>query len=92
MKTGRSSSPIAPRLADEDGSTGQPRGVRGPLREISGGVWLSAHPMAGAPDPLLFGEAQVAAQQLPVANLLAYNDLKPAILQQEWSVELGDSG
>ncbi|XP_018958985.2 neurotrophin receptor-interacting factor homolog [Cyprinus carpio] len=53
--------------------------------------------------PLLTGEAQVAAQQLPVANLLAYDDLKRAILQrvgrtpeQHWqrfrSRELGDSG
>ncbi len=53
--------------------------------------------------PLLTGEAQVAAQQLPVANLLAYEDLKRAILQQVGcnpeqhrqrfrSVELGDSG
>ncbi len=32
--------------------------------------------------PLLTGEAQVAAQQLPVANLLAYEDLKQAILQR----------
>ncbi len=32
--------------------------------------------------PLLTGEAQVAAQQLPVANLLAYKDLKRAILQR----------
>ncbi len=32
--------------------------------------------------PLLTGEAQVAAQQLPVANLLAYDDLKRAILQR----------
>ncbi len=31
--------------------------------------------------PLLMGEAQVAAQQLPVANLLAYEDLKRAILR-----------
>ncbi len=53
--------------------------------------------------PLLTGEAQVAAQQLPVANLLAYDDLKRAILQRVgWSpeqhrqrfhsVELGDNG
>ncbi len=53
--------------------------------------------------PLLTGEAQVAAQQLPVANLLAYEDLKRAILQRVGrnpeqhrqhfrSVELGDSG
>ncbi len=32
--------------------------------------------------PLLTGEAQVAAQQLPVANLLAYEDLKRVILQR----------
>ncbi len=32
--------------------------------------------------PLLTGEAQVAAQQLPVANLMAYDDLKRAILQR----------
>ncbi len=31
---------------------------------------------------LLTGEAQLAAQQLPVQNLLVYNDLKRAILQQ----------
>ncbi len=53
--------------------------------------------------PLLTGEAQVAAQQLPVANLLAYEDLKRAILQRVSrnpeqhhqrfrSVELGDYG
>ncbi len=53
--------------------------------------------------PLLTGEAQVAAQQLPVANFLAYDDLKRAILQcvgrnpeqhrQRFrSVELGDCG
>lgn len=53
--------------------------------------------------PLLTGEAQVAAQQLPVANLLAYDDLKRAILQRVGhtpeqhrerfrSRELGDSG
>ncbi len=53
--------------------------------------------------PLLTGEAQVAAQQLPVANLLAYDDLKWAILQRVArnpeqhrkrfrSVELGDNG
>ncbi|XP_067305994.1 zinc finger protein with KRAB and SCAN domains 7-like [Pseudorasbora parva] len=32
--------------------------------------------------PLLTGEAQAAAQQLPVANLLDYDDLKKAILQR----------
>ncbi len=32
--------------------------------------------------PLLTGEAQVAAQQLPVANLLAYEDLKRVIMQR----------
>ncbi len=53
--------------------------------------------------PLLTGEAQVAAQQLPVASLLAYDDLKRAILQRVGrtpeqhrqrfrSVELGDNG
>ncbi len=53
--------------------------------------------------PLLTGEAQVATQELPVANLLAYKDLKRAILQRvgrnpeqhrqrSCSVELGDSG
>ncbi len=53
--------------------------------------------------PLLTGEAQVAAQQLHVANLLAYDDLKRAILQRVGrspeqhrqrfrSVELGDNG
>ncbi len=53
--------------------------------------------------PLLTGEAQVAAQQLPIASLLAYDDLKRAILQRVGrtpeqhrqrfrSVELGDNG
>ncbi len=54
--------------------------------------------------PLLTGEAQVAAQQLPVANLLAYEGLKRAILQRvgrnpesstdnaSAPIELGDSG
>ncbi|XP_052387247.1 uncharacterized protein LOC127934122 [Carassius gibelio] len=53
--------------------------------------------------PLLTGEVQVVAQQLPVANLLAYDDLKRAILQRVGrnpkqhqqrfrSRELGDSG
>ncbi len=53
--------------------------------------------------PLLTGEVQVAAQQLPVANLLAYEDLTRAILQRVGqnleqhrqrfrSVKLGDSG
>ncbi len=53
--------------------------------------------------PLLMWEAQVAAQQLPVANLLAYDDLKRAILQRVGcnpeqhrqrfrSVEMGDNG
>ncbi|XP_067303592.1 uncharacterized protein [Pseudorasbora parva] len=32
--------------------------------------------------PLLTGEAQAAAQQLPVANLLDYEDLKRAIIQR----------
>ncbi len=32
--------------------------------------------------PLLSGEAQMAAQQLPVQNLVVYNDLKLAILQR----------
>ncbi|XP_051956981.1 uncharacterized protein LOC127625687 [Xyrauchen texanus] len=32
--------------------------------------------------PLLSGEAQLAAQQLPATNLLAYTDLKRAILQR----------
>lgn len=53
--------------------------------------------------PLLSGEAQVAAKQLTVENLLAYDGLKRAILQ--WvshspeqhrqcfrSLELGDDG
>ncbi len=90
-------SPIhRPRPADEDGSTGRPGGLRGPLWEDSGGVRLGLI-------PLLMGEAQVAAQQLPVANLLAYDDLKWAILQRVGrnpeqhrkrfrSVELGDNG
>ncbi len=34
------------------------------------------------PIPLLSGEAQMAAQQLPVQNLLVYVDLKRAILQR----------
>ncbi|XP_056622428.1 uncharacterized protein LOC130435669 [Triplophysa dalaica] len=53
--------------------------------------------------PLLSGEAQLAAQQLPVANLLQYADLKRAILervglspeqhrQRFRSLELGDRG
>ncbi len=38
--------------------------------------------------PLLTGEAQLAAQQLPVQNLLVYDDLKRAILQRVgWSPE-----
>ncbi len=44
-------SPIdRPRPADEDGSTRWPGGLRGPVREDSGGVRLGAHPVAGAPD------------------------------------------
>ncbi|XP_077091535.1 uncharacterized protein LOC143743618 [Siphateles boraxobius] len=53
--------------------------------------------------PLLSGEAQIAAQQLPVRNLLVYEDLKRAILQrvgrspeqsrqQFRSMEFGESG
>ncbi len=53
--------------------------------------------------PLLTGEVQLAAQQLPVANVLAYEDPKRAILQRIGrnpeqhrqrfrSVELGDCG
>ncbi|XP_051740748.1 zinc finger protein 444-like isoform X2 [Ctenopharyngodon idella] len=49
--------------------------------------------------PLLSGEAQVAAQQLPVQNLLVYQDLKHAILlspeqhrQRFRSLDLGDCG
>ncbi len=53
--------------------------------------------------PLLSGEVQMAAQQLPVANLVAYDDLKRAILQRDCcspeqhrqrfrSADLGDSG
>lgn len=61
-------------------------------------------PLARAPYiPLLSGEAQVAAQQLPVQNLLVYDDLKRAILQwvglsqeqnRQWfrSLDLGESG
>uniref|UniRef100_A0A9J8C322 Gypsy retrotransposon integrase-like protein 1 n=1 Tax=Cyprinus carpio carpio TaxID=630221 RepID=A0A9J8C322_CYPCA len=37
--------------------------------------------------PLLSGEAQKAAQQLPVQNLLVYADLKRAILQRAASVQ-----
>ncbi len=64
--------------------------------------WVRAHWSARL-IPLLTGEVQVAAQQLPVANLLAYDDLKRAILQRVGrspeqhhqrfrSVELGDNG
>ncbi len=53
--------------------------------------------------PLLTGEAQLAAQQLPVQNLLVYGDLKRAILQRVGripeqhrqrfrSLELGENG
>ncbi len=53
--------------------------------------------------PLLTGEAQLAAQQLPVQNLLVYEDLKRAILQRVGrspeqhrqrfrSLELGENG
>ncbi len=53
--------------------------------------------------PLLTGEAQLAAQQLPVQNLLIYDDLKRAILQRVGrnpeqhrqrfrSLELGENG
>ncbi len=53
--------------------------------------------------PLLTGEAQLAAQQLPVQNLLVYDDLKRAILQRVGrspeqhrqrfrSMELGENG
>ncbi|KAL0182077.1 hypothetical protein M9458_021452, partial [Cirrhinus mrigala] len=53
--------------------------------------------------PLLSGEAQVAAQQLPVQNLLVFDDLKRAIIQpvgrnpeqhrQRFrSLDLGESG
>ncbi len=53
--------------------------------------------------PLLTGEAQLAAQQLPVQNLLVYDDLKRAILQRVArspeqhrqrfrSLELGENG
>ncbi len=53
--------------------------------------------------PLLTGEAQLAAQQLPVQNLLVYDDLKRAILQRVGrspeqhrqrfrSLELGEKG
>ncbi|XP_067236718.1 uncharacterized protein [Chanodichthys erythropterus] len=53
--------------------------------------------------PLLSGEAQVAAQQLPVPNLLVYEDLRRAIVQRVGrtpeqhrqrfrSLDLGESG
>ncbi|KAL0190639.1 hypothetical protein M9458_013337, partial [Cirrhinus mrigala] len=53
--------------------------------------------------PLLSGEAQVAAQQLPVQNLLVFDDLKRAIIQRVGrspeqhrqrfrSLDLGESG
>ncbi|XP_051750669.1 uncharacterized protein LOC127513104 isoform X1 [Ctenopharyngodon idella] len=53
--------------------------------------------------PLLSGESQIAAQQLPVQNLLVFDDLKRAILQRVGrspeehrqrfrSLELGESG
>ncbi len=41
-------SPIdRPRPADEDGTPRRPGGLRGPIWEDSGGVWLGAHPVAG---------------------------------------------
>ncbi len=58
----------------------RPGGLRGPLGEDSGGVWLGAHPVAGAPDPTADGGRAGGSQQLPVANRLAYEDLKQAIL------------
>ncbi len=64
-------------------------------------MWLGAHPVAGAPDPPADGGG--AGSSPTVANLLAYEDLKRAILQRVGrnleqhrqrfrSVELGDCG
>ncbi len=98
-------SPIdSPHPADEDGTPRRPGGLCGPFWKNSGGVWLGAQPVAGcAWSPCWRGKRRVAAQHLPVANLLAYDDLKRAILQcfgrtpeqhrQRFrSVELGDCG
>ncbi len=51
----RRSSIDRPRPADEDGTPRWPGGLRGSLREDSGGVWLGAQPVAGAPDPTADG-------------------------------------
>ncbi len=59
--------------------------------------------LASAPHSVLSGEAQLAAQQLLVQNLLVYDDLKRAILQRVGrnpeqhrqrfrSLELGENG
>ncbi len=97
-------SPIdRPRPADEDGTPRRPGDLRGPFWKNSGGVWLGAQPVAGAPDPPADGGSAGSGPQLPVANLLAYEDLKRAILQRVGrnpeqhrqrfrSVELGDCG
>ncbi len=50
-----------PPTAEQDGGSGWPRSLLRSLRKT-----------AGAPDTLLSGEAQVAAQQLPVQNLLVF--------------------
>ncbi len=51
-----SRSPIdRPRPAVEVGTPRWPGGLRGPLRKDSGGVWLGAQPVAGAPDPTADG-------------------------------------
>ncbi len=45
-------------------------------------MWVAPNGTGQWPHPLLTGEAQLAAQQLPVQNLLVYEDLKRAILQR----------
>ncbi len=83
--------------AGEEESTRWPRGIYEPLRKDSGGMWVGLCSVASALDPA------AVAQQLPVEKLLAYADLKWAILQrvgcspehhrqQFRSVDLGDSG
>ncbi len=94
-------SPIGrPRPADEDGSARRPGGLRGPIREDSGGVRLGTRPLAGVPDPTVDGES---AGGSPTATCREPPDLKRAILQRVGrtpeqhrqrfrSVELGDNG
>ncbi len=88
------SGPTHPHAGTEDGAAGRPGGVPRLVREDRRGMWVA---------PLLTGEAQLAAQQLPVQNLLVYDDLKRAILQRVGqspeqhrqrfrSLELGENG